>query len=282
LFGIIKIKDSNTVKTTIIIPARYGSTRLPGKPLAMISGQTMLQRVVNLAKESAKDKRGISIVVATDDERIMEHCRVIDVAAVMTPVDCPTGTDRVQAAIVQLDDKPDFILNMQGDAPLTPPDFLSAMIESFAKEPTDVVTPVTRLTWDALDRLREDKKVTPFSGTCAVFDEKTGKAFWFSKNIIPAIRKEESLRQQSSFSPVYRHIGLYGYSYDMLMRYNNLSEGHFENLEGLEQLRVIEHGYTIRCVPVDYQGRSSMSGVDSPEDIIRAEALIVKHGELIK
>jgi 3-deoxy-manno-octulosonate cytidylyltransferase (CMP-KDO synthetase) len=274
-------QDYNTMKTTIIIPARYGSTRLPGKPLAMISGQSMLQRVVNIAKAATQNTRGIRIVVATDDDRIIEHCRVLEVESVMTPIDCATGTDRVQSAILQLDDKPDFILNMQGDAPLTPPDFLAAMIESFAKEPTDVVTPVTRLTWEELDRLRENKKVTPFSGTCAAFDEKTGKAFWFSKNIIPAMRKEDSLRKENEFSSVYRHIGLYGYSYDMLMRYNQLPEGRFENLEGLEQLRVIEHGYAIRCVPVDYKGRASMSGVDSPEDITRAEALITKHGELV-
>ncbi|HEY1096373.1 MAG TPA: 3-deoxy-manno-octulosonate cytidylyltransferase [Alphaproteobacteria bacterium] len=269
------------MKSTIIIPARYGSTRLPGKPLAMIAGQTMLQRVVRLAQNAAKEHQDVKIVVATDDERIVAHCKELSVEYVMTSVDCPTGTDRVQEAVAQLKDQPDFVLNMQGDAPLTPPDFISAMIASFAREPTDVVTPVTRLTWDQLDRLRENKKTTPFSGTCAVFDEKTGKAFWFSKNIIPAIRKEDALRQKGDLSPIYRHIGLYGYSREMLARYVTLPEGHFENMEGLEQLRVIENGYTIRCVPVDYKGRASMSGVDSPEDIERTESLIARHGELV-
>lgn len=198
----------------------------------------------------------------------------------MTPPECPSGTDRVAAAIAQMGEQPDFILNMQGDAPLTPPDFLRAMIDSFAKNPCDVVTPVTRMTWPQLDTLRENKKTTPFSGTTAVFDENTGKAFWFSKNIIPAIRKEDKLRN-TAFSPVWRHIGLYGYSRPMLEKYGYLEEGTFEKLEGLEQLRVIENGYHLRCVPVDYKGRASMSGVDSPEDVLRTEELIAKHGEMV-
>jgi 3-deoxy-manno-octulosonate cytidylyltransferase (CMP-KDO synthetase) len=263
------------MKTAIIIPARYGSTRLPGKPLAMIAGKTMLHRVVDIAREAAKDLPHVSVVVATDDARITAHCQELNVASVMTPVDCPTGTDRVEAAVQQLKDVPDFILNLQGDAPLTPPDFLTAMIGSFAKAPTDVVTPVTQLTWEQLDTLREDKKTTPFSGTVAVFDEKTGAAHWFSKNIIPAIRKEETLRASEKMAPVYRHIGMYGYSRAMLATYVTLPEGKFETMEGLEQLRVLENDFTIRCVPVEYRGRPSMSGVDSPEDIARAEKFLV-------
>jgi len=205
----------------------------------------------------------------------------LNVKWVMTPVECPTGTDRAEAAVQQLATVPDFVMNLQGDAPLTPPDFITAMIDAFEKAPCEMVTPVTQLTWDALDKLRDNKKTTPFSGTTAVFDETTGKAFWFSKNIIPAMRKEEKMREKGGLAPVYRHIGLYGYSRAMLAKYVTLPEGKFESLEGLEQLRVLENGYTIRCVPVDYKGRASMSGVDSPEDIARAEALIAKHGELL-
>lgn len=266
------------MKTTIIIPARFGSTRLPGKPLAMIAGQTMLQRVIAIAQQAKTELQDtpndIDIIVATDDTRIGDHCDQLGAKWVMTPVECPTGTDRAEAAIQQLAYTPDFILNLQGDAPLTPPDFIAAMISSYAANPTDVVTPVTRLTWDALDNLRKNKQTTPFSGTTAVFNEATGKAFWFSKNILPAIRKEEALRQTSPFSPVYRHIGLYGYARDMLRIFTTLPEGYFEKLEGLEQLRVLENGYEIRCVPVDYRGRPSMSGVDSPEDIARCESLL--------
>lgn len=269
------------MRTAIIIPARYGSTRLPGKPLAMIAGQTLLQRVVGIAKAAVQNDSSASLVVATDDERIGKHADELGVKWVMTPVSCPTGTDRAAMATKQLDFEPDLILNLQGDAPLTPPDFLAAMIAAYKQSPCDMVTPVTQMTWEQLDKLRDNKKTTPFSGTTAVFDEKTGIAHWFSKNIIPAVRKEEKLREQGALSPVWRHIGLYGYSRSMLEKFVTLPEGKFEKLEGLEQLRVIEHGYKIKCVPVDYKGRASMSGVDSPEDVTRCEALIAKHGELV-
>lgn len=278
-----------SIKTAIIIPARYASVRLPGKPLVMIAGQTMLHRVVALSQAAAEGDPNISVHVAVDDERVAAHCKEIGADFIMTDPDCPSGSDRCAAAVKQLvadsatsnKSPPDFVFSMQGDAPLTPPDFLTAMIKSFTASPTDVVTPVTQMTWEQLDKLRDNKKTTPFSGTTAAFDEKTGKAFWFSKNIIPAVRKEEKMRTESPLSPIYRHIGLYGYSRAMLEKYITLPESRFEKLEGLEQLRLIENGYTIRCVPVDYKGRASMSGVDSPEDVARAEAMIAKHGELL-
>jgi 3-deoxy-manno-octulosonate cytidylyltransferase (CMP-KDO synthetase) len=270
------------MKTAIIIPARYASTRLPGKPLAMIAGQTMLERVVRLSQVAATGLHDVSVVVATDDDRISAHCRDIGVASVMTSPEAPSGTDRVAHAIRELHDKPDFILNMQGDAPLTPPDFLRALIDAFMANPCDAVTPVTQLSWAELDKLRQNKLTTPFSGTTATFDESTGNAFWFSKTILPALRKEADLRKASDLSPVFRHIGLYGYSRVMLEKYIHLPESKFEKLEGLEQLRLLENGFTLRCVPVEFKGRANMSGIDSPEDIARAEALIAKHGELLQ
>lgn len=268
------------MKTAIIVPARYGSTRLPGKPLAMIAGQTMLQRVVKVAQTAAAGDPSITVVVATDDERIMTHAAEIGVPCVMTPVSCPTGTDRAAEAVKGMDFEPDFIVNLQGDAPLTPPAHVAALIEGFRSAPCDAVTPVIRLSWAELDKLRENKIKTPFSGTTAIFDETTGKAHWFSKNIIPAIRKEAAMREKSDMSPVYRHIGLYGYSRKMLETFITLPEGRYESLEGLEQLRLIENGYTLRCVPVTLPGRPSVSGVDSPEDIVRVEAIIASHGEI--
>lgn len=269
------------MRTALVIPARYGSTRLPGKPLAMIAGQTLLQRVVAIARAATENDKTAVCVVATDDERIAAHARGLGVACVMTPEKCQTGTDRVALAAKQLEEKPDFVLNVQGDAPFTPPDFLRAMIDSFRAAPCDLVTPVARMTWEELEALRENKKTTPFSGTTAVFDEKTGRAFWFSKNILPALRNEKELRGQTPLSPVWRHIGLYGYARAALENFVALPEGRYETLEGLEQLRLIENGHEIRCVPVDYKGRASMSGIDSPEDIARAEALIANYGELI-
>jgi 3-deoxy-manno-octulosonate cytidylyltransferase (CMP-KDO synthetase) len=272
----------HTLNTVIVIPARYGSTRLPGKPLVKICGQTMLARVVGICKTAAIGIENLSILVATDDQRIADHCDEIAVNWVMTSTEAPTGSDRAAEAVRQLSDKPNLVINMQGDAPLTPPDFLVKMIVGFKEQPCDAITPVTQLTWEQLDQLREHKKNTPFSGTTAVFDETTGKAHWFSKSIIPAIRLENKLRRESKLSPIYRHIGLYGYSYDMLQKYALLGEGRLEQIEGLELLRLIEHGYNMRCIPVDYNGRANMSGVDSPEDVVRAEELIRFHGELLQ
>lgn len=269
------------MKTAIVIPARYASTRLPGKPLLMIRGQSMLERVVRLCRAAVKQNENVELCVATDDQRIARHCDELGVTVVMTPSELPSGTDRVAAAMEQLRVQPDFILNMQGDAPLTPPDFIDRLIDAFATADCDVVTPVVQLSWDELDRLRHNKLNTPFSGTTAVFDQDNGRAFWFSKTIIPAIRNEAGLRQQQDKSPVWRHIGLYGYSRKALLACRDLPESPYETLEGLEQLRLLENGYRIRCVPVEFRGRANMSGIDSPDDLARAEALIDQHGELL-
>lgn len=268
------------MSTLIIIPARYGSTRFPGKPLAKIAGASMLSRVVRIARAAIQDSSGIDIVVATDDARISAHCEELGVQSVMTPVDCETGTDRALFAIQALNQTPDFIINLQGDVPLMPPEFIKALLDELARDPSiSMITPVTQLSWDALDTLRHNKKTTPFSGTCAILDQ-YNNAVWFSKNIIPAIRKEETLRTQSHLSPVFRHIGLYGYSRELLEQYVTWPPSHYEQLEGLEQLRALQQGYSIRCVKVS-SIRPTLSGVDSPEDIKRAEALIAEHGEML-
>lgn len=268
------------MKTLIVIPARFGSTRFPGKPLAMIAGKTMLSRVVAIAKVAIQARSNIHLVVATDDERIVKHCQSIGVDAVMTPVTCETGTDRALAAIQTLQTNPDFIVNLQGDVPLLPPLFVTALLNEIERDKNvAMLTPVIQLSWEDLDKLREHKKTTPFSGTCAILD-KHNNALWFSKSIIPAIRKEESERQRAPLSPVFRHVGLYAYSRQMLEQYVTWKPSHYEMLEGLEQLRVLEQGYPIRCVQVS-STLPTLSGIDSPEDIQRAEALIAKHGELL-
>ncbi|MDF1646762.1 MAG: 3-deoxy-manno-octulosonate cytidylyltransferase [Legionellaceae bacterium] len=268
------------MKTLIVIPARFNSTRFPGKPLAKIAGASMLSRVVDIAKAAIHGKRHIEIVVATDDSRIAKHCHTINVPSIITPVDCETGTDRALAAVHALQSSPEFVINLQGDVPLMPPQFITALLDEIASDPSvSMLTPVTQLSWDDLDTLRHNKKTTPFSGTCAILN-KNNNAIWFSKNIIPAIRKEEALRLTSKNAPVFRHIGLYAYSRQLLEEYVTWAPSHYEQLEGLEQLRVLEAGHTIRCVQVS-SNRPTLSGVDSPEDIERAEALIATHGELL-
>lgn len=266
-------------KIAIIIPARYASTRFPGKPLAQLGGKSMLRRVYDTAHKASEHLENIQVIVATDDERIAAHCGEQNMPYVMTSPECPTGTDRVMEALSKLESKPDFIVNLQGDAPFTPWDFVRDVIEDYRSNPDiDVITPVVRLSWEELDKLREQKINNPFSGTTAVLD-KNRNALWFSKNIIPAIRKEEELREQSDMSPAHRHIGLYAYRRTSLEKYVTLDEGVYEKLEGLEQLRLLENGMRIRAVIVDYKGRPAMSGVDTPDDLERAEELLKKYEE---
>ncbi len=268
------------MKISIVIPARYASSRLPGKPLSLIAGRSMLQRVYDIAKEATESITAkstnvkIEILIATEDKRIIEHAESIGAVAILTSDKCKTGTDRTLEAVLQLNETPDFVINLQGDAPLTPADFIADVLKTFIKDPSlQVVTPVTQLSWSEVDLLKEHKKQTPFSGTTVALG-KNNNALWFSKNIIPAIRKEDDLRRTERLSPIYRHIGIYGYALSALKKFTELPPSHYEELEGLEQLRFLENGYNIKAVVVDYKGRPAMSGVDSPEDIIRAEALL--------
>lgn len=261
----------------IIIPARWGSTRFPGKPLVKIAGKTMLERVVERARDVAQANPEIDIMVATEDARIQDYCATINARCIMTSEDCLTGSDRVLEAAQKSGKEYDFVLGLQGDAPFTPLDALTKMIAAFKEKPElEVVTPVVQMSWTALDSLRESKKTTPFSGTTAIID-KSGKALWFSKNIIPGIRKEDKLRADGSeFSPVFQHIGLYGFRFSVLEKFVTLPQGHYEGLEGLEQLRLLENGITIQAVSVEIEHQELQGGIDSPEDVTRVEEILAR------
>lgn len=265
------------MKTLIVVPARYGSTRFPGKPLAEIAGRSMLARVAIRAKAAADQLQDARMVVATDDDRIIEHCREQGFDAVMTDPAVPSGSDRALAAAAALDEEPAFIVNLQGDAPFTPLHYITKIVEALENSDHDVATPTILLSWDQLDALRAAKKETPFSGTTCITGE-DGRAIWFSKTIIPAIRKEEVLRKESALSPVQRHVGLYGYRTPSLRRFVSLPPSRYEELEGLEQLRVLENDMSIVCVPVDAPALST-SGIDTETDLRRAETLIEEHGD---
>ncbi|MCB1591193.1 MAG: 3-deoxy-manno-octulosonate cytidylyltransferase [Alphaproteobacteria bacterium] len=266
----------------IAIPARYGSSRFPGKPLAEIGGRSMLSRVVDVAKRAVvlSGVTDLSIFVTTEDKRIAEHAEEIGVPCIMTPENCATGSDRVLAALRQLDHWPDFIINLQGDAPFTPPSVLRAMFEAYTANPgAQVITPAQVLSWADLDRLRDSKKKTPFSGTTVTVDE-SGNALWFSKAILPAIRNEEALRKESTLSPVRQHLGLYGFRTDALEKFCALAQGVYEKLEGLEQLRMLENGMPVQVVEVSLPEGTLHAGIDTPEDLKRAEKFIKTHGEI--
>lgn len=265
----------------IVVPARYNSSRLPGKPLKKIAGIEMLKRVSEIAQFVANKHEYCDFIIATDDQRIGDFCDEKNIPWIMTSEACKSGTERCFEVARKVKQKPDFIINLQGDNPLCPPWFIDSLIESWkASSIGEVFTPYVTLSWEELDVLRETKKITPFSGT-TVQIQKNGLALTFSKNIIPAIRKEESWRQETNKSPVKRHIGLYGYTFDGLAKYLDMPESEYEKSEGLEQMRFLENAIPVKMVSVDYQGRQGMSGVDSPEDIVRAENILKIDGEFI-
>ncbi|MBN1960075.1 MAG: 3-deoxy-manno-octulosonate cytidylyltransferase [Deltaproteobacteria bacterium] len=267
------------MQVALIIPARYNSSRLSGKPLITIAGKTLIERVFAIAQAAIKDFFNIQVVVATEDERVADFCGDRNIACVITPASCRTGSDRAFAAAQQLTNPPDFVVNMQGDNPLAPPWFIRALIEQAQRDTNiKVITPCVALSWAELELLQKNKAITPFSGTCVIRD-KNNNAIWFSKNIIPLVRYKR-FASDSEKSPVLRHIGIYGYRYAALQRFSSLPRGDYEVIEELEQLRFLENGISIRLHEVNYHGRSGMSGIDSPEDIKRAEAIIAREGEI--
>ncbi len=261
------------MKTAIIIPARYASTRFPGKPLTLIGGQSMLSRVVELAHTAIEGMEDITLAVATEDQRICDHAQKIGVECVMTSDDCKTGSDRVLEAVQKIAPDAQFVVGLQGDAPFTPPEAVQKLIQAYQNNNSiEVVTPVINLRWSELDNLREQKKITPFSGTTAIINAE-GRALWFSKNILPAIRKEDKYRDDE-FSPVHQHIGLYGYAVKTLEKFVTLPEGHYEKLEGLEQLRLLENNISIQTIKLKVAIGLAQAGIDSPEDVERAEKML--------
>jgi len=258
------------MSAAIVIPARYASSRFPGKPLCPVAGTPMLRRVWRIAKSVRQAAR---VVVATDDERILVHARAFDAEAVMTSPDCTNGTERVYDAVARAAISEDIVLNLQGDALLTPPWVLEAMIdEMILDRAPDIVTPAVRLDGPALEEFLAQKKATPASGTTVVFDRKRN-ALYFSKAVIPYMRK-------AGHAGIFRHIGLYGYRKAALARYVGLAPTPLEQTEGLEQLRALENGLSIRVAIVDYRGRTHWS-IDAPEDVAVAERIIEREGELL-
>jgi 3-deoxy-manno-octulosonate cytidylyltransferase (CMP-KDO synthetase) len=258
------------MSVAIVIPARYGSQRLAGKPMLPIAGVSLLERVWRIAKATKGASR---VVIATEDQRVADHARSFGAEAVMTSESCRNGTERVAETIVAAGITETGVINFQGDAVLTPPWILEGMIAEFGSPSGfDIVTPAVRLTDDMLSELHAHKDKAPSSGTTVTFDL-NHNALYFSKQIIPFVRK-------AGFAAVYRHIGLYGYTRAGLERYVALPPSPLEMTEGLEQLRALENGMTVRVVEVDYRGRTHAS-VDTPEDIAVVEQLIASEGELV-
>ena len=263
----------------IVIPARYSSSRLPGKPLREIKGKKMIERVCEIASYVCKHNDSCSYVVATDHDDILDFCHQRNIPVTVTPENCKNGTERCLSAVIELDLTPKLIFNLQGDNPLCPPHVIQRIINEWRNSAADVYTPCVRLSWDEYDRMCSDKQITPFSGTTVLVNN-SGYAMAFSKQIIPVIRDVGKAKSLFAFSPVRRHIGLYAYTYQALMQYNTLTSVYESScIEGLEQMRFLENGLSIKTVEVDYKGRRTTSGVDNEEDIQRVEEIINEFGE---
>ncbi len=255
----------------IVIPARMGSTRFPNKPMALINGKTMIERVWSIGKAAGKAHE---VVIATDDEDLRGFAQSFGAKVLMTSPTCPTGTDRVAEASLHFGGHTIFF-SLQGDAVLTPPWVIDAVLQTMLKDPSvQMATPAVRLKGMALSDFIASKRDGNSSGTTVVFDRK-GDALYFSKAVIPFDRNENNPDR-----PVYRHIGLYAYRMETLQRLSQLEEGPLEKSEKLEQLRALENGIRIRVVEVDYRGRTHGS-VDRPEDVQFIESVIANEGELL-
>jgi 3-deoxy-manno-octulosonate cytidylyltransferase (CMP-KDO synthetase) len=257
-----------TEKALIIIPARMASTRFPDKPMALIAGKTMIERVWSIGKAVG------DVVIATDDERLRDFAMGFGAKVVMTSPDCLTGTDRVAEASGYFP-KHTIFFSLQGDAVLTPPWVIEEVLQAMLQdEGIKMATPAVRLKGRALSDFVAGKRGGSSSGTSVVFN-KMGDALYFSKALIPFDRNEYNPER-----PVFRHIGLYAYRREVLLRLGSLPEGVFEKSEKLEQLRALENGIQIRVVEVDYRGRTHGS-VDRPEDVHFVESVIEREGELL-
>ncbi len=261
----------------IVVPARFASQRLPGKPLIPIAGRTLLERVVAVAREGARRVGNADVVVATDDARILDHARSLGCDAIVTDAAISSGSGRAWAVARDREIAPSVVLNLQGDAPFVQPATIAALIAALRGSTLSVATPIVRLSWEALDTLRRHKHTSPFSGTTCV-RRADHRALWFSKAVIPAIRGEAQLRQEGPLSPVFRHLGLYAYRLEALGRFEAMAPTPYEILEGLEQLRFLESGEDILTVEVAALPHA-MSGIDTPADVAMAERLIADHGE---
>jgi len=264
------------MSVALLIPARYGSTRFPGKVLAPLRGATGEARpLVRRSWDAARAVAGIDrVVIATDDARIESEARAFGAEVAMTSPDCANGTERCAEALAALAPEPEIIVNLQGDAPLTPPWFIEALVGAMRERPdVAVATPVLRCDPEALESLLADRRAGRVGATTAVFGA-DGRALYFSKEVIPftggALGAGETC-------PVFHHVGVYAYRPEALRRYVTLAPGPLERWEGLEQLRFLENGEPVLCVEVEARGARFWE-LNNPEDVALIERVLAERG----
>ena len=239
-----------------IIPARYASTRFPGKPLAMIKGKSMIQRVY---EQTAKSASLSEVIIATDDERISSHAKSFGAPVVITREEHPSGTDRCFEAYQKHGKKFDYVINVQGDEPFIDPDQINSLAEICTGN-VEIATQMIRCaSYEVLFDMGEVKIVL----------NSRKEALYFSRSVIPAIKNKDEKEWHRHFE-YYRHVGMYAYRTDVLEKITRLKPSSLEMAESLEQLRWLEHGYKITCSETSYDSHC----VDTPEDIEKVMRLM--------
>lgn len=258
----------------IAIPARYASTRYPGKPLVSLKGPDGDKTLIRRSWEAAVAVCGVDrVVVATDDDRIADHALGFGAEVVMTSTICQNGTERC-AEVAALLPGFDVVVNLQGDAPLTPAWFVEGLVAGLLADPeADIATPVLRCDGKAVEGFLADRRAGRVGGTTAVFGA-GGRALYFSKEVIPYTGKTWAADEPT---PVFHHVGVYAYRPAALQAYPGWPIGPLETLEGLEQLRFLENGRKVLCVEVQANGRQFWE-LNNPSDVPVIEAMMAAMG----
>lgn len=257
----------------IIIPARYASTRYPGKPLVPLRGATGVAKTLLERSILAARATGLSVHVATDDARIAAEAERVGAPVILTSETCRNGTERVAQAAARAGLSADIIVNLQGDAPLTPPHFVPALIAALQADPGAVMaTPALRCDAPTLANLRADRAAGRVGGTTVVRDLR-GRALYFSKEVLPFAGPTA----EDAPVPVFHHVGVYAYRRGALGTYAELAPGTLELLEGLEQLRFLENGLPVAATEVTAPGAVFWE-LNNPSDVALIEAALMRMG----
>ena len=245
------------MKFMAIIPARYASTRFPGKPLAVLGGKTVIQRVYEQVSSVLSE-----VYVATDDQRIYDCVEGFRGKAVMTREDHKSGTDRIEEAVEKIGTDADVIINVQGDEPFIQPSQVETLMHLFDAPETQIGT---------LGKLFESMEAVENPNSPKIVTDNRGFALYFSRSVIPYIRGKERNDWFGQY-PFLKHLGIYAYRREVLAEVTRLPQSSLEKAESLEQLRWLQNGYRIRVGLTDVE----TIGIDTPEDLQRAEQFLLE------
>lgn len=246
---------ATVMKFIAIIPARYASTRFPGKPLAVLGGKTVIERVYEQVTKVLKEA-----YVATDDERIFQCVEAFGGKAIMTRADHKSGTDRIQEAVEKIGTDADVIINVQGDEPFIQPSQIETLMHLFDEPETQIGT---------LGKIFESIEAVQNPNSPKIVTDVRGFALYFSRSVIPFIRGKEPGEWFGQY-PFLKHLGIYAYRREVLAAVTKMPQSSLEKAESLEQLRWLQNGYRIRVGLTDVE----TVGIDTPEDLERALHLL--------